>query len=190
MEAQLLAGGATSLTEALSILRHYSLDPTAANEDVVCRIIIMAMMRSDTRACVSLIGERIIASSDKISSVLTMAAALDSSSFVEFWALANTCKQIWSPVPGFLEDVRDQIAHVLSISFYRIKASVLSAYLNIEVAAVNDFVKGRSGWRMEGDLVILPKSTSNTMRTNVNRTQELISLASISPALRSVTVGF
>lgn len=85
--------------------------------------------------------------------------------------------------------MQDRIAHLLSITFNRIKVAVLRSYLNLNEADLKSFVASKNGWSIQGDIVTFPKSAT-TKSSSANRTQELVSLVALSPMLRSVTVGF
>ena len=182
-----------NLAANLALLRSYSLDPSLANEDVVSRIVIQALMNqsidgSDLRATSALVSDK-LQNNEKVSQALRLASALDSSSFEIFWDCVAK-KGIDVP-PGFLSAATERICQLIEHSFQRIKASVLSSYLNIKEAALKDFASARSGWIYQGDHVLLPKSAATTStKASVTGQQDLISLASIAPVLRSVTVGF
>eukprot|EP00955_Chlamydomonas_euryale_P091861 364653-Chlamydomonas_euryale.AAC.8 len=97
-------------------------------------------------------------------------------------------------VPGFSDAVRENIIHLLGITFQRMHKAVLASYLNLTPPEIDAMVKARTsdGWRVQsspsGELVCLPKNDLNT--TVVKRTQDVIRLDQVAPVLRSVTVGF
>jgi len=187
---------AYSLEVNLAVLRLYHIAPSTAKPAIVVKILLKAMMQlpnPDFKSCVHLLSER-LQTEDKVAKIIQLASALETTRFGDFWSLASGCKDQLSSVPGFSDAVRENIIHLLGITFQRMHKAVLASYLNLTPPEIDAMVKARTsdGWRVQsspsGELVCLPKNDLNT--TVVKRTQDVIRLDQVAPVLRSVTVGF
>jgi hypothetical protein len=174
--------GTYSLAANLNVLRS-----SQASEDAIAKILLLSLMHGDFVSCCTLLTGS-LQSLPNVNGVLSIAAAYDSSDFKLFWELTNSSKK--NLPDSFVPTMQARIAHLLSNTFNRIKVTALCTYLNMNEAELKAYVS-KSGWSLvTGDQVVqLPKSVVPT-KSPVNRTQELISLASLAPVLRTLTIGF
>lgn len=185
-----------NLDANLALLRFYQFQPSKVKIHILARVLLKAMMqlpRSDYRACVHLIPEK-LQSDETIYKVVQLANSLDTSRFQDFWTASVALKDVLSPVTGFYDAIRTFILHVVSLTFQRIPKKTLSEYLRLESGSLDAVVKEKcsnNGWTIlsssGGDIVVLPKTDS---QRPVKHTQDVIKFDSVLPALKMMTVGF
>ncbi|KAJ9518387.1 hypothetical protein QJQ45_010286 [Haematococcus lacustris] len=205
-----IAAGSFNLDVNLALLRHYQFQPTTAQISSLAKVLMAALAQlpaSDYKTCIHLVPERLQAE-EVIPKIVALAAALETTRFTDFWALAANSKEVISLVPGFESAVRRYILHVLGLSFQRVSRRVLGEALQLQGAELDSLVSGQlcsepcavsqlaqissqvasAGWQAAGDIVTLPRNDSNS-QVVVKRAQEAIRFDQVAPVLRSVTVG-
>ncbi|KAJ9517694.1 hypothetical protein QJQ45_003982 [Haematococcus lacustris] len=205
-----ITAGSFNLDVNLALLRHYQFQPTTAQISSLAKVLMAALAQlpaSDYKTCIHLVPERLQAE-EVIPKIVALAAALETTRFTDFWALAANSKEVISLVPGFEAAVRRYILHVLGLSFQRVSRRVLGEALQLQGAELDSLVSGQlcsepsavsqlaqissqvasAGWQAAGDIVTLPRNDSNS-QVVVKRAQEAIRFDQVAPVLRSVTVG-
>ncbi|KAL6749163.1 eukaryotic translation initiation factor 3k [Haematococcus lacustris] len=188
-----IAAGSFNLDVNLALLRHYQFQPTTAQISSLAKVLMAALAQlpaSDYKTCIHLVPERLQAE-EVIPKIVALAAALETTRFTDFWALAANSKEVISLVPGFEAAVRRYILHVLGLSFQRVSRRVLGEALQLQGAELDSLISSQvasAGWQAAGDIVTLPRNDSNS-QVVVKRAQEAIRFDQVAPVLRSVTVG-
>ncbi|KAL6748508.1 eukaryotic translation initiation factor 3k [Haematococcus lacustris] len=192
-----IAAGSFNLDVNLALLRHYQFQPTTAQISSLAKVLMAALAQlpaSDYKTCIHLVPERlqvVLQAEEVIPKIVALAAALETTRFTDFWALAANSKEVISLVPGFEAAVRRYILHVLGLSFQRVSRRVLGEALQLQGAELDSLISSQvasAGWQAAGDIVTLPRNDSNS-QVVVKRAQEAIRFDQVAPVLRSVTVG-
>ncbi|KAJ9517695.1 hypothetical protein QJQ45_003983 [Haematococcus lacustris] len=211
-----IAAGSFNLDVNLALLRHYQFQPTTAQISSLAKVLMAALAQlpaSDYKTCIHLVPERlqvqtgsavqcrcmtvgasqqvVLQAEEVIPKIVALAAALETTRFTDFWALAANSKEVISLVPGFESAVRRYILHVLGLSFQRVSRRVLGEALQLQGAELDSLISSQvasAGWQAAGDIVTLPRNDSNS-QVVVKRAQEAIRFDQVAPVLRSVTVG-
>mmetsp|Transcript_27025 Transcript_27025/g.73049 ORF Transcript_27025/g.73049 Transcript_27025/m.73049 type:complete len:214 (-) Transcript_27025:468-1109(-) len=200
---QLVAGvdeqvkqGTYDLDANLALLRFYQFQPSAIDVKVLAKVLLLSIMQlpsSDFKVCLHLVPERLHQNDETISKVVSLATALETTRFSDFWAMtAGDCKDVASMVPGFADAVRKYVLHVIGITFQRTSKAVLADALNLDSKAMDALIQERTkshGWNVEKDLITLPRNELNSPVV-IKRTQGPVRFEQVAPVLRCVTVGF
>ncbi|KAK6126687.1 hypothetical protein DH2020_039567 [Rehmannia glutinosa] len=156
-----------SLNANLCLLRLYQFEPERMSTQIVARILIKALMATpapDFSLCLFLIPERV-----NICLTMCLYLSLQTSRFRQFWDEVAKSRHILEVVPGFEQAIQEYAVHVLSLTYQKVRRSVLAEAVNIEGPSLDKFLDhhiANSGWVIEkneskGQLIILSRNEFN-----------------------------
>lgn len=182
------AGGVKpySLETGLTVLRLYALQPAAARPDTVAKVLMKALMQlpaADYKTCIYLVPERMQAE-EPLSTLVLLAAHLESGRLADFWALAQGSRDLLTLVPGFMDAARRFVAHTLTITFARLPKRQAAEALRLDGKELDAYLADkvqRDGWSLDGELVAMPRNEHNT--PSQKRAVDMVSFGAVAPAL-------
>ncbi|XP_071716715.1 eukaryotic translation initiation factor 3 subunit K [Rutidosis leptorrhynchoides] len=159
-----------SLDANLCLLRLYQFEPERMSLQIVARILIkalMAMPAPDFSLCLFLIPEK-VQMDEQLKTLIVLSHYLETANFRLFWDEAAKSRHILEVVPGFEQAIQEYAVHVLSLSYQKVRISVIAEAINVEGPSLDNFLEHQvatNGWILEkgkgGQLVSLPQNEFN-----------------------------
>lgn len=109
---------------------------------------------------------------ERVAKVFALAQALESADYKQFWALLAAGGYA-KAVPSLEPRARQVVLEVVGLTYGRIDKSLLQTLVNASQEDVEKLVAGREGWKIEGDVVVLPPRVKSSLQQELNiATQE------------------
>lgn len=101
---------------------------------------------------------------EAISKLRELNSQLQGAQYARFWATLDSddlYADLTTDIDGFEELIRIRIATLVSHAYREIELSVLEQWLGLEGQAALKFVTETAGWKVEGNVVKIPKNPEN-----------------------------
>jgi translation initiation factor 3 subunit K len=170
----------------LAILKLYQFYPHKENKDVIAKILIKALMNlpnTDFLLCSYLVPER-LQKDEKLSKLFSIANLLESAKFIEFWAEANSAREVLSVAPEFDAAIRKFITGLLSTTYQTITTSELGALLSLDDAQLNTLISAQ-GWKQNTPATVT-FPPSEELQAKTKKVAESFTLEQMSKVLTSI----
>eukprot|EP00960_Hanusia_phi_P070944 767435-Hanusia_phi.AAC.4 len=180
-----IKGGYTDLDANLALLRFYQYNPATANSEVICKILVKALMQmpgTDFMLCMYLVPGA--AKDQKIEILKQLSDKLETCQFKEYWADMADDKNasVVNGIPGFHEAIRKYIVGVISATYQVIAKDELEILLNLKGAQLDQLLEERK-WVAKGSDVQIPVNEFN--EASVKFKQDGISFDQLAPIIVS-----
>ena len=105
---------------------------------------------------------------EAVSKLRALNAQLEGAEYARFWATLDSddlYADLTTDIAGFEDMIRVRIAQLVGQSYREIQFPVLESWLGLNNAeATTQFITETCGWKVEGDLVQIPKNAENEAR--------------------------
>lgn len=105
---------------------------------------------------------------EAVSKLRALNAQLEGAEYARFWATLDSddlYADLTTDIAGFEDMIRVRIAQLVGQSYREIQFAVLESWLGLNNAeATTQFITETCGWKVEGDLVQIPKNAENEAR--------------------------
>lgn len=101
---------------------------------------------------------------EAISKLRELNSQLQGAQYARFWATLDSddlYADLTTDIDGFEELIRIRIATLVSHAYREIELPVLEQWLGLEGQAALKFVTETAGWKVEGNVVKIPKNPEN-----------------------------
>jgi translation initiation factor 3 subunit K len=102
--------------------------------------------------------------SEAVSKLRSLNLQLENSQYARFWATLDSddlYADLTTDIRGFEEMIRVRIAQLVSQAFREVQVGLLEQWLGMSDDGVRKFVTEVCGWKVEGQIVSVPKNTEN-----------------------------
>ncbi|CCC12911.1 hypothetical protein SMACR_06053 [Sordaria macrospora] len=162
-----------------ALLKLYQLNPDRIKDEVITNILVKAMTQFPSPQfdlSLHLLSPSQSNPGPNSSSELTEAvsklralnAQLEGAEYARFWATLDSddlYADLTTDIAGFEDMIRVRIAQLVGQSYREIQFAVLESWLGLNNAeATTQFITETCGWKVEGDLVQIPKNAENEAR--------------------------
>lgn len=105
---------------------------------------------------------------EAVSKLRALNAQLEGAEYARFWATLDSddlYADLTTDIAGFEDMIRVRIAQLVGQSYREIQFPVLESWLGLNNAeATTQFITETCGWKVEGDVVQIPKNAENEAR--------------------------
>ncbi|KAK1776674.1 COP9 signalosome [Copromyces sp. CBS 386.78] len=162
-----------------ALLKLYQLNPDRIKDEAITNILVKAMTQFPSPQfdlALHLLSPSQSSPGPNSSSELTEAvsklralnAQLEGAEYARFWATLDSddlYADLTTDIAGFEDMIRVRIAQLVGQSYREIQFAVLESWLGLNNAeATTQFITETCGWKVEGDLVQIPKNAENEAR--------------------------
>ncbi|KAI4601368.1 hypothetical protein KJ359_012560 [Pestalotiopsis sp. 9143b] len=156
-----------------TLLKLYQLNPDRLKDDVVTNILVKALTNFPSpqfSLALHIVPPSILAPnsradlSEAIGHLRELNNQLEGAQYARFWDMIDNddlCADLIADVTGFEELIRIRIATLVSHAYREIDLSVLSSWLGLNDAKAKTFITETAGWKVEGELVKIPRNAEN-----------------------------
>ncbi|EAA29710.1 eukaryotic translation initiation factor 3 subunit K [Neurospora crassa] len=162
-----------------ALLKLYQLNPDRIKDEVITNILVKAMTQFPSPQfdlALHLLSPSQSNPGPNSSSELTEAvsklralnAQLEGAEYARFWATLDSddlYADLTTDIAGFEDMIRVRIAQLVGQSYREIQFPVLESWLGLNNSeATTQFITETCGWKVEGDVVQIPKNADNEAR--------------------------
>ncbi|KAF3003290.1 hypothetical protein E8E14_007045 [Neopestalotiopsis sp. 37M] len=156
-----------------TLLKLYQLNPDRIKDDVVTNILAKALTNFPSpqfSLALHIIPPSILAPnsradlSEAIGHLRELNNQLEGAQYARFWDTIDSddlYADLIADVTGFEELIRIRIATLVSHAYREIDLNVLSSWLGLNDAKAKTFITEIAGWKVEGELVQIPRNAEN-----------------------------
>jgi translation initiation factor 3 subunit K len=169
----------------VSVTNRYQLNPDRIKDEVITNILVKALTcfpAPQFSLAIHLIAPSTLAPtsrgelSEAITKLRELNNQLQGAQYGRFWATLDSddlYADLTADIEGFEESIRIRIATLVSHAFREVDLAVFSEWLGFREEAAEKFVLETAGWKVEGNVVKIPKNAENEAiktedRQNVN----------------------
>ncbi|KAI7855217.1 armadillo-type protein [Circinella umbellata] len=161
--------GEYDLVANLVLLKLYQFNPQLSKVPVIVNVLaksLTAIPKPDYNLCMYLLTDYVDV--DEVKRLTHLQQLLEQSRYAEFWSTLEKDKELVKDIVGFEDAIRQVIAHVVSMSYQTIAASVLESYLALKGDAFKQYCE-KQQWQLSGSTVSIPINKDNEAKTVVVR---------------------
>ncbi|KAI1385941.1 eukaryotic translation initiation factor 3 subunit K [Hypoxylon trugodes] len=155
-----------------TLLKLYQLNPDRVKEEVITNTLVKALTcfpSPQFSLALHLIPPHLIANpqaelAEAVTKLRELSNQLQGAQYARFWATLDSddlYADLTTDIDGFEELIRVRIATLISHAYREVELPVLEQWLGLDGPAALKFVSETAGWRVEGNLVKIPKNPEN-----------------------------
>ncbi|KAI2607846.1 eukaryotic translation initiation factor 3 subunit K [Hypoxylon sp. NC1633] len=156
-----------------TLLKLYQLNPERVKDEVITNILVKALTCFPSPQFVlalHLIPPSLLAPNPRaelpeaIAKLRELNNQLQGAQYARFWATLDSddlYADLTTDIDGFEELIRVRIATLISHAYREIELPVLEQWLGLEGQAALKFVVETAGWKVDGNVVTIPKNPEN-----------------------------
>ncbi|KAI1880464.1 hypothetical protein JX265_002085 [Neoarthrinium moseri] len=156
-----------------TLLKLYQLNPDRLQNDVVTNVLVKALTcfpSPQFSLALHLISPSVLAPNSRndlpeaIGHLRELNNQLEGAQYARFWATIDSddlYADLIADINGFEELIRIRIATLVSHASREVDINVLAGWLGLDEGAARKFVTDNAGWKVEGDVVKVPRNAEN-----------------------------
>eukprot|EP01132_Coremiostelium_polycephalum_P004693 gene4693-5861_t len=143
------------------LLKLYQFNPSYLNRDAIAKMLAKSLMNFPCNdfLFLSYMIPSTLQKEEPLLKLFTLANLLETCKFKEVWAhIAN--HSFFSDIPSFIDNIRQFISGVLSITYQNISQTMLCELLNLQVSELAEYIKTKQPtWKLNDSTVSLQSDT-------------------------------
>ncbi|TLD24027.1 hypothetical protein PspLS_06457 [Pyricularia sp. CBS 133598] len=154
-----------------TLLKLYQLNPDRIKDEVITNILVKAMTLFPSpqfSQALHLLSPSALSQQSELSEAVSKLRALNNqlegAQYARFWATIESddlYADLTTDIQGFEEMVRLRIAVLVSQAFREVQLSLMEQWLGLDEAPLKTFITEACGFKIEGDIVQIPKNPDN-----------------------------
>ncbi|KAH8668417.1 armadillo-type protein [Xylariales sp. PMI_506] len=156
-----------------TLLKLYQLNPDRIKDDVVTNVLVKALTcfpSPQFALAMHLISPSVLAPNSRadlpeaINHLRELNNQLEGAQYARFWGTLDSddlYADLIADISGFEELIRVRIAGLVSHASREVDINVLAGWLGLDESAARKFVTETAGWKIEGDVVKIPRNAEN-----------------------------